>query len=341
MLKLYEKYAPTATNAFMTRLTEYVETDKLANDLYNEAMIMEDNDLGMSCIEEFNSAFGNQLLRLMTISADLGNKNAIKWLHKHGPFIMRVLTTKRAEVETYELFMDRVNFEKNAYSLCMLGILHNKCKEPNLWSIMRINSGTENNPDEYKKLVTKFFTQAGEKGNPQGFYELAYMLYNDSSMDKNYEENMKHIRLWIHLSECLDGKFAKRRITSICSRLSALDVDKIFDDKMFDDKMFDEKKLLKELKNFTNDHANETTDKFVGLLGARDNPELHEVCNTLVKNIVHIFKENGVSNIGDTLKKVAENAKTSIDPNKMKSLIAQAESMGGTNKVLSDIVANY
>lgn len=104
------------------------------------------------------------------------------------------------------------------------------------------------------------------------------------------------------------GELPKQQTVSIDSVLSMLGVDK----------MFDEKKLQEELKNFNDDNAEEATDKIMGLLGASNKPEVREVCNTLIKDIVSNFKENGIANIGDTLKKVAENAKTSIDPNKMK-----------------------
>jgi hypothetical protein len=104
------------------------------------------------------------------------------------------------------------------------------------------------------------------------------------------------------------GELPKQQNVSIESVLSMLGVDK----------MFDEKKLQEELKNFNEEHANEATDKIIGLLGATNNPEVREVCNTLIKDIVANFKENGISNVGDTLKKVAENAKMTIDPNKMK-----------------------
>lgn len=90
------------------------------------------------------------------------------------------------------------------------------------------------------------------------------------------------------------------------------------------DKMFDEKKLNEELKNVGDDQVNEATEKIAGLLGATNNPEVKEVCNTLIKDIVQNFKENGISNIGDTLKKVADKAKTNIEVSKMKKT---AESM--------------
>jgi hypothetical protein len=84
------------------------------------------------------------------------------------------------------------------------------------------------------------------------------------------------------------------------------------------DKMFDEKKLHEELKNFNEQHANEATDKIVGMLGAANNPEIREVCNILINDIVRDFKENGLSNVSETLMKVAENAKRNIDINKMR-----------------------
>lgn len=104
------------------------------------------------------------------------------------------------------------------------------------------------------------------------------------------------------------GELPKQCNVSIDTVLSTLGVDK----------MFDEKKLQEELQNFTEENANEATDKIVGLLGASNNTEVREVCNTLIKDIVYNFKENGVANIGDTLKQVATNAKMTIDPSKMK-----------------------
>jgi len=112
------------------------------------------------------------------------------------------------------------------------------------------------------------------------------------------------------------GELPKQQSVSIESVLSMLGVDK----------MFDEKKLQEELKGFTDEHASQATDKIVGLLGASDKPEVREVCNTLIKDIVADFKINGMSNVGETLKKVAENAKMTIDPNKMKQT---AHSMKG------------
>ena len=110
------------------------------------------------------------------------------------------------------------------------------------------------------------------------------------------------------------GELPKQHQMSIESVLSMLGVDK----------MFDEKKLNEELKGIGDKQINEATEKIVGLLGASNNPEVKDVCNILIQDIVNNFKENGISNVGDTLKKVAENAKKNIEISKMRKT---AESM--------------
>lgn len=110
------------------------------------------------------------------------------------------------------------------------------------------------------------------------------------------------------------GELPKQHSMSIESVLSMLGVDK----------MFDEKKLNEELKGIGDKQINEATEKIVGLLGASNNPEVKDVCNILIQDIVSNFKENGISNVGDTLKKVAENAKKNIEISKMRKT---AESM--------------
>ena len=110
------------------------------------------------------------------------------------------------------------------------------------------------------------------------------------------------------------GELPKQHQMSIESILSTLGVEK----------MFDEKKLNEELKGIGDKQIIEATDKIIDLLGASNNPEVKDVCNTLIRDIVSNFKENGISNIGDTLKKVAENAKKNIDVGKMRKT---AESM--------------
>jgi hypothetical protein len=84
------------------------------------------------------------------------------------------------------------------------------------------------------------------------------------------------------------------------------------------EKMFDESKLKDELANFSEESATEATNRIAAMLGASDNPEVREVCGTLITDIVSNFKENGIQNIGQTLMKVADNAKNKIDVRKMK-----------------------
>lgn len=110
------------------------------------------------------------------------------------------------------------------------------------------------------------------------------------------------------------GPLPNKQNVTIDSVLSMLGVDK----------MFDEKKLNEELKNIGEDQINEATDRIVSMLGASNNQEVKEVCNVLIKDIVQNFKENGIGNVSDTLKRVAENAKKNIEINKMKKT---AESM--------------
>ena len=110
------------------------------------------------------------------------------------------------------------------------------------------------------------------------------------------------------------GELPKEHHMSIESVLSMLGVDK----------MFNETKLNDELKGIGEKQIDEATEKIINLLGATNNPEVKDVCNILIQDIVNNFKENGLANIGDTLKIVAENAKKNIEIGKMKKT---AESM--------------
>jgi len=112
------------------------------------------------------------------------------------------------------------------------------------------------------------------------------------------------------------GELPKQQSVSIDSVLSMLGVDI--------NKMFDEKKLNEELKGIGDKQINEATEKIVDLLGAGNKPEVKEVCNMLIQDIVANFKENGIGNIGETLRKVTENAKQNIEISKMRRT---AESM--------------
>lgn len=90
------------------------------------------------------------------------------------------------------------------------------------------------------------------------------------------------------------------------------------------DKMIDEHKLDEQLKELGQEQVNEATEKIASLLGAENNAEIKEVCETLIQDIVANLKENGINNIGTTLQKVAQNARGKIELSKMQKT---AESM--------------
>lgn len=111
-----------------------------------------------------------------------------------------------------------------------------------------------------------------------------------------------------------DGTLPKEHKMSIDSVLNMLGVDK----------MIDENKLDEQLKDIGQDQVNEATEKIATLLGAENNTEIKEVCETLIQDIVLNLKENGINNIGATLQKVAQNARGKIELSKMQKT---AESM--------------
>ena len=110
------------------------------------------------------------------------------------------------------------------------------------------------------------------------------------------------------------GELPKQQSVSIESVLKMMGVDK----------MFDEEKLNEQLKNLNDSQMKEATDGILKLMGAQNNPEVKEVCDLLVHDIVTQLKEGGFSlnNMSDTMFKVAENAKNNIDKNKMKKTVS-------------------
>jgi len=110
------------------------------------------------------------------------------------------------------------------------------------------------------------------------------------------------------------GELPKQQNVSIESVLKMMGVDK----------MFDETKLNEQLKNLTDTQMKEATDGILKLMGAQNNPEVKEVCDLLVHDIVSQLKEGGfnLNNMSDTMFKVAENAKDRIDMDKMRKTVS-------------------
>jgi hypothetical protein len=63
------------------------------------------------------------------------------------------------------------------------------------------------------------------------------------------------------------------------------------------DKMFDMKELSKQLKDIKDDEINEATEKITGLLGAKGDNDISEVCHELITNIVHDLKNDQSGNL--------------------------------------------
>jgi len=211
MYKFYKKYATKNTCSLMVKVIESGETEEFTTRLYNEAMNLYNETIVLLQVNE-NSDIkhsGNIILQLLTVSADVGNKSAIQWLHDHDAFITKCLG-ENLETHTYELFMDRLDLDKNAYSLFMLGVINNTSNNPDYWDY---NSKEKIGIDcirEQKNLANKYYKQAGEKGNPQAFLHLAYSMYDSIDVDHKNEEIdeiiMEAVRFLIKKAESLGGE---------------------------------------------------------------------------------------------------------------------------------------
>lgn len=84
------------------------------------------------------------------------------------------------------------------------------------------------------------------------------------------------------------------------------------------DKMINIDKIRDELESFTDEHAEDATNKILTLLQAENNPVVREICNDLIKDIVSDIRTNGMNDIGASLMQIAQNAKNKYDENKMK-----------------------
>lgn len=63
------------------------------------------------------------------------------------------------------------------------------------------------------------------------------------------------------------------------------------------EKMFDMKELSKQLKDIKDDDINDATEKITGLLGAKGDSDISDVCHELITNIVHDLKNDQTGNL--------------------------------------------
>jgi hypothetical protein len=126
----------------------------------------------------------NEVIQLLTVSADLGYNDAIKWLIDHDSFVTKCLA-EQLEVRTYKIFIDRCNMQHNKYSLNMLGVINNACNNPDFWG-----KQIQDEIFEQQNLARMYYTQSGDKGNPIALLNLAYMLYDDYNKNNDSEYDL-------------------------------------------------------------------------------------------------------------------------------------------------------
>jgi ribosomal protein L12E/L44/L45/RPP1/RPP2 len=85
-------------------------------------------------------------------------------------------------------------------------------------------------------------------------------------------------------------------------------------------------KLNEQLKNITEDDITDATKNITKILGADNDPEVADVCNTLVRSIVENLRDNGVNDMIGTLTSITESVGKTIDPAKMKKTAASMNS---------------
>lgn len=131
---------------------------------------------GMLYDQAVNESNENIQLQFYTWAADLGDRDAINYLHSNKE--IGQLLAERLERSTYDFFKEREDMESNMYSLYMLGMINNVCNNPEKWN--ETGSASE------KNLTIEYYTKAVNKGNPLAMISLAY-FYHDIVKDKEDE----------------------------------------------------------------------------------------------------------------------------------------------------------
>lgn len=125
----------------------------------------------------------NVQLQLYTWAADLGNLDAINYIHTHRE--IGQLLAERLDPDTYFVFKKREKYENNRYSLYMLGIINNVVNNPEFWG----GSKPEHNKSQ-GELAIEYYTKAVEKKNPLAMIDLAHFL---ECFSKDHSEQIKSL----------------------------------------------------------------------------------------------------------------------------------------------------
>jgi len=89
--------------------------------------------------------------------------------------------------------------------------------------------------------------------------------------------------------------------------------------------LVNEDELNAKLDSLKDSDLESATDQIVNILGAGGNPNTRNVCNKLVRNIVEELKINGIGNVGNVLKAVAEKSKSEIHISDMRDTMGYVQ----------------
>ena len=90
--------------------------------------------------------------------------------------------------------------------------------------------------------------------------------------------------------------------------------------------LVNEEELNAKLESLKESDLEVATDQIVNILGAGGDPNTRNVCNKLVRNIVEELKVNGIANVGNVLKAVAEKSKSEIQVSDMRNTMGYVQS---------------
>ncbi len=133
----------------------FILNKKVVDNLYKSAIVEQDEDTK---------------IQLITWAADLGNSNAISYIHNNLSIITDFMA-ERMDESTYYFFEERENKIKNMYSLYMLGLVNGVTNNPHTYLQNKTRKIDED------KLEIEYYEKSAAKGNPLAMIDLA-MIYN-------------------------------------------------------------------------------------------------------------------------------------------------------------------
>jgi DNA-directed RNA polymerase subunit F len=89
--------------------------------------------------------------------------------------------------------------------------------------------------------------------------------------------------------------------------------------------LVNEEELNAKLDSLKESDLEVATDQIVNILGAGGDPNTRNVCSKLVRNIVEELKVNGIANVGNVLKAVADKSKSEIQVSDMRNTMGYVQ----------------